>query len=503
MSEEIFENDSAESSGDESSGRKEDAYQQLGLEMGEVIKNLEVGISNINRRRSKNFYQKFMSVLNALAGGNLPSLDPDTADLKSIDNPYSGAEAMNLRARDFLRNRAGVYKRDYDRLIGEFVDKSAALLQIKHEDGAYLNNIMEADNRLNIINDLYNRLRRAYDEEGKIYKDAPRNIVLEILGEISKRIETLSSVFDKNKSNIKALPNSLANGELPDDKEASIIEVCKEAYVLNKALSVFTSRQDYRRQLNKSRVLERPYRATRPPEADSTEDGAREGDPRTTKVRPEVTNYRIDGFISNRDSAIERREDSSWKLTGGGKELIVDIKVVPRSPESYSSSEVAAIKSNPRDFFSQLYDNEDISIPNDDVLLFILRNSKIEALDLPGDEKGLALRIKINSGIKRIVEGLPEGEGVLILSDSGVRGDSIIKQAFNKVMIKKSETATTPLYKTVSPSGKSVEFTASDLVRGMGKIKDPKTGKMFKPKKPKPASLADRVNSKEFGKVRK
>ncbi len=61
---------------------------------------------------------------------------------------------------------------------------------------------------------------------------------------------------------------------------------------------------------------------------------------------------------------------------------------------------------------------------------------------------------------------------------------------------------TTPLYETVSPSGERVSFTAADLVVGKGKVRDSK-GKSFKPKKRKGKSLADRVNSKSFGKVKR
>ena len=60
---------------------------------------------------------------------------------------------------------------------------------------------------------------------------------------------------------------------------------------------------------------------------------------------------------------------------------------------------------------------------------------------------------------------------------------------------------TTPLYETVSPSGKSITFTPAQLVAGGGRVKG-KDGKSFKVKKWKGRSLADRVMSKEFGRVK-
>jgi hypothetical protein len=63
-------------------------------------------------------------------------------------------------------------------------------------------------------------------------------------------------------------------------------------------------------------------------------------------------------------------------------------------------------------------------------------------------------------------------------------------------------TSTTPLYETVSPSGENVAFTPADLVLGGGSLTDSK-GNKFKYKKRKGKSLAGRVNSKDFGKVKR
>ena len=63
-----------------------------------------------------------------------------------------------------------------------------------------------------------------------------------------------------------------------------------------------------------------------------------------------------------------------------------------------------------------------------------------------------------------------------------------------------SSAESTPYYEADSPNGK-VSFTPADLVIGGGKIKDSK-GNWFKPKNIRGKSLAQKVNSKGFGRVR-
>jgi len=65
-----------------------------------------------------------------------------------------------------------------------------------------------------------------------------------------------------------------------------------------------------------------------------------------------------------------------------------------------------------------------------------------------------------------------------------------------------ASTDSTPYYQTVSPGGETVFFTPADLVISGGSVKDSK-GNKFKPKKIKGKSLAQRVMSKDFGKVRR
>ena len=87
-----------------------------------------------------------------------------------------------------------------------------------------------------------------------------------------------------------------------------------------------------------------------------------------------------------------------------------------------------------------------------------------------------------------------------------VRGDrSVIADdsAMLDALLKLSgATTTTPQYETTSPSGEKVVFTPADIVLGGGRLTDSK-GNKFKYKDRKGKSLSDRVNSKDFGKVKR
>jgi hypothetical protein len=67
---------------------------------------------------------------------------------------------------------------------------------------------------------------------------------------------------------------------------------------------------------------------------------------------------------------------------------------------------------------------------------------------------------------------------------------------------KKAYGETAQLYVTKAPSGKKVIFSPQDLITGNGKLKDPDGPSKFKPKKWKPYSVSEIVNSPDFGKVK-
>ena len=100
------------------------------------------------------------------------------------------------------------------------------------------------------------------------------------------------------------------------------------------------------------------------------------------------------------------------------------------------------------------------------------------------------------------ITGLSSGDHIFHI-DTGsssmdiLANDNLLQDQLTKL----SSETTTSLYETVSPDGERVFFTPTDLVVGGGKVRGSK-GRYFKPKKLKGKSLADRVNSKGFGKIR-
>lgn len=105
----------------------------------------------------------------------------------------------------------------------------------------------------------------------------------------------------------------------------------------------------------------------------------------------------------------------------------------------------------------------------------------------------LRINIKPKNETTRVFRDIDE-EGVFLR----VGGDSI---SAKKKLDKTAGGQTSPLYRATSPSGEVVSFTPADLVAGGGKIKG-KGGIRFKPKNITSTSLADRVQSSSFGKVK-
>lgn len=116
-------------------------------------------------------------------------------------------------------------------------------------------------------------------------------------------------------------------------------------------------------------------------------------------------------------------------------------------------------------------------------------------------EPTVVLAISFNNSLKDRSE---PGDAIFTVFINGPEASMEITAEDNRLrgeLTKLSSDATTSLYETVSPDGERVFFTPADLVIGGGKVRGAK-GKPFKPKRIKGKSLADRVNSKSFGKIR-
>jgi len=106
-------------------------------------------------------------------------------------------------------------------------------------------------------------------------------------------------------------------------------------------------------------------------------------------------------------------------------------------------------------------------------------------------------------GIREVKGRTPERVEIMRVSAKHGNVPIFIDNASQlKALEKAASTETTPYYEARSPSGETVFFTPSDLVIMGGKVKDSK-GNKFRPKNIKGRSLAQRVTSKGFGKVRR
>ena len=157
-----------------------DEYINKSREFDEAIMLLSAGIAKIGKADSKNWYQKIKGFANALAGGNIPSLDPNISNLKSVTNIYSTPEKMNRVAESVLSAASGKYLSIFNKTMDKFYQESRSLFSLKHGSGYLIEKISD-DPRLALNRELFLQLRLSDDTDGRISKDAPINIVKKIL----------------------------------------------------------------------------------------------------------------------------------------------------------------------------------------------------------------------------------------------------------------------------------------------------------------------------------
>jgi hypothetical protein len=152
------------------------------------------------------------------------------------------------------------------------------------------------------------------------------------------------------------------------------------------------------------------------------------------------------------------------------------------------------------EYLRAFIDKDRIYIPDEIELSNVIKNVTRESVS-GGSEVTIFFK---PDGIKALRGGSTERVEIMRISTS--YGDIPIYvddasqvEALNRV----ASTDSTPYYQAVSPyNNEAVFFTPADLVMSGGSVKDSK-GNKFKPKKIKGKSLAQRVMSKGFGKVRK
>lgn len=151
------------------------------------------------------------------------------------------------------------------------------------------------------------------------------------------------------------------------------------------------------------------------------------------------------------------------------------------------------------DYIEALVDRGDIVLPRDTSIIDLFQDIQRETVK-EGAQLSLYFRPVVIMGLNRASQGRAEVMQILPRNKNGitlVSDDSGVSQ-----LGKTSSLQTTSYYETKSPSGETVFFTPTDLVRSGGRLKDSR-GKSFKPKKIKGKSLASKVMSKGFGKVKK
>lgn len=482
-----------------------DKYRRISKDLSEGIMLLSGGIAKIERAKSKNWYQKLKGFANALAGGNLPSLDPGISDLKSVTNVYSGAEEMNTTAERVLSRLSSNYYSTFNKTIKKFYNTSKALFDLKYDNTGYLESKISDDPRLNVIRDLYLQKSLSEDNDGWLSKSAPINIVTNILKKMSGISASLRESVEKNISSLHMLSRELENGEFPDNLEGAVIDVCREIFVFESILTGFAQRQRFNRERNKRRSVEEPVGSDRGRDDEPTESGATEAGATEAGITGyDIQNYYVESFVGSRkysDSSIDSANNRIGDSDSGVHTILFGI--IKRDNSEIAESELKFMNENEKRILNDLVISEKLTF-NSDFIRKEFRDNYMDSSFIRENSYRVICSITLRTDFKNnVYRAVEDGEVIIELKNEDTRVDLIVKANEKKNIIKKSETATSPFYQTVSPSGDKVNFTPTDLVRGMGKLKDPKTGKSFKPKKVKGKSLADRVMSKDYGKVKK
>ena len=459
---------------------------------------LGTGLARIKKRRNQSWYQNLKDYANALAGGWTPSLDPGISKVKSKTNIWSGAEAMNKGARNILDSTTSEYTRIYTQHFANFYKISEKILQIKKGDDFSFENEFSSDENLDKIKQLFIQLRTSDDTEGLINENAPRNLVIKIFEELTNIINLFSNSVSANYSSLSSILNDLENNQLSDHLEGPLTEVCRQIYIFGKFSQSFTMAQAHRRVERRLEPIATPTGSR----GESTGGGSR------SPGAPRSFDYSAEGFSEERATSLENIGRDRFRLSSlgpDGDEWNIPIILSRKDGESISSEEVEKINDEPIQFINYLISLGVLEPVNIDADL-VIRNTNALTARPSEDGSKLQIYIELNKAFKEEAynEVLEDGTVIFQINDTNTASPTgfVVKAHKGDSLLKEAETATTPYYETVSPSGEKVKFTPSDLVRGMGKLKD-SSGRTFKLKNFKGTSLAKKVMSKNFGKVKK
>ena len=469
-------------------------YSEYEKSFNDALLLLGTGMARLKRSRSKNWYENLKDYANALVGGWTPSLDPNISEVKSKTNIWSGAEAMNEGAKKILFSTSSEYRTIYTQHFANFYKTSEDILKLKKGTDFSFENIFSSDENLDKIKQLFVQLTTSDDTRGLVREDAPRNLVIKILEELTNAINLFTNSINANYSSLNSILNDLKNNQLSDRLEAPLTEVCRQIYIFKQFTESFTMAQAHRRGERRSEPISTPTGAS----SGSTGEG-------DESLR---LDYSAERFLEGRTTSLENIGRNSFKLSlpgHGDEEWGIPIILSRKDGNSIDIYETITIEANPIKFIELLIAKnvlEPVNISAD----LIINNIKQVSANAVDDDSKLQVYLQLNKEFKEQAynEVAEDGAVIFQINDTNIASPVgfVVKANKDNSILKQAETATTPYYETVSPSGEKIKFTPSDLVKGMGKLKD-SSGKTFKPKKVKGKSLADKVMSKNFGKIRK
>lgn len=482
-------------------------YKDFKENFEEGIMRLTTGVAKLSRRRSKNWYQTLKDVANAFAGGSLPSLDPNISDVKSRTNIYSGPEEMNRKARGILGQTASEYNTIYRIHFDKFYTTSESIMRGKRGENFSFDEEFSSDQTLDRIKSLFDRLNVSDDMDGLISSEAPRNLVIEIFKEMTIVINNLKDSVNENISSIKSISIDLDNDEFSDRLEAPLLSVCNKIYIFKLLTSSFTMLQEHRRKSRRERALLDPSRSRRVDSEEVSSEETSTEDSETPTGSSLTFEYSGEQLLLGPDSALDDLGGDYFRVQNLDRSGVYNIPIVLTRTDGkqITDEEIVLINDDPQRFTAKLINLGVLEMQNIDAATLI-RNSAGGTASTNRNRSTLTFNIKLNEAFKTEAYNEVSNDNDPIFRvmdiDAVAPIGTIIKASLKDNFKKEAETSTTPFYETISPSGEKVTFTPTDLVKGMGKLKD-SSGKSFKPGKVKGKSLSHRVMSRGFGKVRK
>jgi hypothetical protein len=463
--------------------------------------------SDIDKLSQTNSIFKTMSnFLDALSGGVIPSSNDQIGGMKANMNIGYGAEKNNEIAESHFAR----YLKDL-----KFSMKNIEKL-IFHLRNSSVNGEFEFSEKLpDRVVELKNMysIRDRKSGSSTIYSDknlySTQGIVSSAISLIESDKKAVIDVYRAYQKYIGELPNQILLGGRVDSGVREAVQMFVSAsQKLIRYPSVFDGMADHSGRSDASGQSGESEGYGEQVDSIFSVNKGKSGDPLLSNLTDTseqasadysdliITLNGINTSIS--ESISEDELGLNYQVKNNDSERLI-VNVIVSTNKVASESLLLHLNRNSRSIFNDLIESRYISFKNsylkDDILGYI------NDLSFIIDDGNINLSIVIDGSI---TEGMVSGDNLLFIhnTSSDTNFKLSIAGNYNYNIIKAGEAQTTPYYETISPDGEKVYFTPADLVSGGGKLKSPK-GKSFKPKKIKGKSLADRVNSKGFGKVRK